>query len=77
MGCWCCGCCGCPPEDEIEGLADGVRGHHRRRAGCASTEPSAAEIADDDELTCKRLAVDFNQTRVGRLRRLIDELNRF
>jgi uncharacterized protein (TIGR00730 family) len=65
-----------PPEAEIEALAAafsdiiGPRGMH-------TMHPSPAEIAEDDEVTCERLAVDFNQTSVGRLRCLIDELNRF
>ncbi|MEK7248441.1 MAG: hypothetical protein AAB092_08220, partial [Chloroflexota bacterium] len=65
-----------PPEIEIEGLATAFSDIIGPR-GMRVTEPSAVEIADDDELACKRLAVDFNQTSVGRLRRLIDELNRF
>jgi hypothetical protein len=65
-----------PPEDEIEKLRaafSDIVGPH----GIGVTQPSEAEIADEDEVSCARLAVDFNQTSVGRLRRLIDELNRF
>lgn len=65
-----------PPEDEIERLGSAFADILGPR-GVTVTEATAAEIADDDELACKRLAVDFNQTSVGRLRRLIDELNRF
>lgn len=65
-----------PPDVEIEGLATGFADIIGSR-GLRVTEASAAEIADDDEVNCQRLAVDFNQTSVGRLRLLIDELNRF
>jgi uncharacterized protein (TIGR00730 family) len=65
-----------PPEDEVEGLASAFSDIIGPR-GVKVTEASAPEIADNDEVDCKRLAVDFNQTSVGRLRRLIDELNRF
>jgi hypothetical protein len=65
-----------PSEGAIEQVAGafsdiiGPRGMH-------ATEPSAAELAENDEAACQRLAVDFNQTSVGRLRRLIDALNAF
>jgi uncharacterized protein (TIGR00730 family) len=65
-----------PPEDEIEKLRLAFSDIIGRK-GMRVVEASAAEIADNDEIDCKRLAVDFNQTSVGRLRRLIDELNRF
>ncbi len=65
-----------PPEDEIEKMAAAFADILGPR-GIVVTEASAAEIADEDEVSCMRLAVDFNQTSVGRLRRLIDELNRF
>jgi hypothetical protein len=45
--------------------------------GMAAAEPSPVEIEDEDELGCERLAVDFNQSSFGRLRRLLDELNRY
>jgi uncharacterized protein (TIGR00730 family) len=65
-----------PPHDEIERLeaafADiiGSRGIHVVPA-------HAHEIEDSDHVHLERLAVDFNQRSAGRLRRLIDELNRF
>ena len=65
-----------PPEDEIEKLEAAFKDIVGAR-GIKVTECSPAEIADQDEVECNRLAVDFNQTSVGRLRRLIDELNRF
>ncbi|HVP04078.1 MAG TPA: LOG family protein [Dehalococcoidia bacterium] len=65
-----------PPEEEIEALrtsfADIIG-----PLGLQATEASVAEIADGDALSCQRLAVDFNQTSVGRLRLLIDALNHF
>jgi uncharacterized protein (TIGR00730 family) len=65
-----------PPEVEIEGLATGFADILGPR-GIRSAQPSEAEVRDDDHLDLARLAVDFNQRSVGRLRRLIDELNRF
>ena len=38
--------------------------------------PSAAEVTDNDALECTRLALEFNQSSFGRLRQLVDELNR-
>ncbi|MDO8614897.1 MAG: LOG family protein [Dehalococcoidia bacterium] len=38
--------------------------------------PSAAEVAGNDALGCVRLALEFNQSSFGRLRQLVDELNR-
>ena len=40
-------------------------------------EPSPQELAEDDALDCKRIALSFNQRDNGRLRQLIDELNKF
>ena len=45
--------------------------------GIRPTEPTAREVSDGDELNLMRLAVNFNQTSFGRLRRLIDALNEF
>lgn len=45
--------------------------------GILPTEASEQEIADNDEPGRARLAVDFNNTSFGRLRRLIDSLNRY
>jgi hypothetical protein len=63
-----------PSEDQIESLAKAFSDIIGPR-GLQAVEPSTAEIAEVDEVDCKRIAVDFNQTSVGRLRRLIDELN--
>ena len=35
------------------------------------------EVAEDDELECRRIALGFNQSNFGRLRQLINELNRY
>jgi len=45
--------------------------------GISPVEASAKEIADADELDCERLALDFNQSRVGCLRQIIDRLNTY
>ena len=65
-----------PPEPEIEGLATAFADIVGPR-GIRAVEPSEHEVSDGDHLDLARLAVDFNQRSVGRLRRLIDELNRF
>jgi hypothetical protein len=40
-------------------------------------EPSAQEVKDEDELDCARISLGVNQRRHGRLRQLVDALNRF
>jgi uncharacterized protein (TIGR00730 family) len=65
-----------PPEDEIERLAHAFADIIGPR-GLRPAEPSSVEVRDNDKLDCDRLAIDFNQTSVGRLRLLIDELNKF
>jgi hypothetical protein len=65
-----------PPEVEIEGLGEAFSDILGPR-GIRASEPSEHEVSDGDHLDLKRLAVDFNQRSVGRLRRLIDELNGF
>ncbi len=63
-----------PSQEDLDGLA-------RSFADILSTpslqivEPSASEVADNDALECRRLALDFNQSSFGRLRQLIDSLN--
>ena len=39
------------------------------------TQPSAAEIEDDDALGCDRISLHFDRRQFGRLRQLIDHLN--
>jgi uncharacterized protein (TIGR00730 family) len=65
-----------PAEEDIERLRTAFADIIGRR-GMGPAEPGDAEIAENDELQCQRLAVDFNQLSFGRLRLLIDELNRF
>ena len=65
-----------PPEDKIAELGRTFKDILGRR-GIRASEPSKVEIDDEDELDCERLAVHFNQSSFGRLRRLIDELNRY
>lgn len=65
-----------PPQEDIERLsasfADIIG-----PPGIQPVEPSAKEMEEHDALECKRLALPFNRTSFGRLRRLIDELNRY
>jgi uncharacterized protein (TIGR00730 family) len=42
-----------------------------------AVEASHWEVVENDALECQRLALDFNRESVGRLRQLIDELNRY
>lgn len=65
-----------PPENELERLREAFADITGPR-GIYETTPSEPEIRDNDEISCQRLAVDFNQKSFGRLRRLIDELNAF
>jgi uncharacterized protein (TIGR00730 family) len=65
-----------PPDKDVQALAAAfadIIGPN----GMNVAEAAEQEIADGDELDCKRLAVDFSQTSLGRLRALINELNRF
>ena len=65
-----------PPPEELEKLelafADILRSPR-----IEPVEASRREIEDADALDLRRLALDFNQSRIGRLRQLIDELNRY
>ena len=65
-----------PPADQLAGLAAAFADILGPR-GIAPVQASATETADNDALECLRLAVDFNRSSFGRLRRLIDELNRY
>lgn len=64
-----------PDPDELEALrhdfAD-VLGP----GGMNVVDPFPEEVADADHLECERLALDFNRRYLGRLRHLIDALNR-
>ncbi len=46
-------------------------------SGIQPAEASPKEVEGNDALGCRRLALDFNQSSFGRLRRLMDELNRY
>jgi uncharacterized protein (TIGR00730 family) len=65
-----------PPEDKVRQLNDAFA-DILGPGGLQPTGPSEIETADEDELDCERLAAHFNQSSFGRLRRLIDELNRY
>lgn len=65
-----------PPEPAIEALGKEFADITGPR-GLRATEASEAELADSDEPSCERIAMDFNQASVGRLRLLVDALNRF
>jgi len=65
-----------PPAEELQKLALAFADILGNR-GCQPAEPSHWEIMDNDAMECQRLAVDFNQSSYGRLRQLIDELNKF
>ena len=65
-----------PPEEDLQSLA-------REFPDILSTpnlqvvEPSSDEVAENDALEYRRIALDFNHQSYGRLRNLIDSLNRF
>ena len=65
-----------PPDDELAALASAFT-DILGAGGIAPAQPSAAELEDDDALECVRLALDFNRSSFGRLRQLIDRLNRY
>ena len=65
-----------PPADEIDRLATAFSDIVGPR-GLKAVPPHEHEVEDDDHVHLSRLAVDFNQQSTGRLRSLIDELNRF
>ena len=64
------------PEEQIEELARTFSDIIGPR-GMKATEATPSEVRDNDALEFKRIALDFNQTSVGRLRRLIDALNAY
>jgi uncharacterized protein (TIGR00730 family) len=65
-----------PPDDILEKLASAYSGI-LRKPRLEPVQPSAQEAADNDALDCVRLALDFRRDDFGRLRLLIDELNRY
>jgi uncharacterized protein (TIGR00730 family) len=65
-----------PPKDELEKLAL-TFADILRSPRMEPVEPSHREVEDGDALELRRLAVDFNQSSLGRLRQLIDTLNQY
>jgi len=65
-----------PPPEVLEKLALAFA-DILRLPRIEPVEASRREIEDADALDLRRLAVDFNQSSIGRLRQLIDELNRY
>ena len=65
-----------PPPEALEKLALSFA-DILRNPTIRPVEPAPQEVADADALPLKRLALDFNQASFGRLRLLIDELNRY
>jgi hypothetical protein len=65
-----------PPERKLAELAVSF-GDILRTPELRPVDPSPQEIADNDALEHKRLALNFRQNDFGRLRQLIDELNAF
>jgi uncharacterized protein (TIGR00730 family) len=65
-----------PPVEKIEEL-EGEFADIIGPRGLEPAEASAKEVEEQDELSCQRLAMDFNQSSFGRLRMLINELNQY
>ncbi len=65
-----------PPPEEIERLS-AAYADIIGPPGIRTAEPSPGEVEDKDALECQRLALSFNQSSFGRLRQLIDDLNRY
>ncbi len=65
-----------PPPQDIEKLTRAFA-DILGPGGIQPVEASPREVEGNDALECLRLALDFNQSSFGRLRRLIDELNRY
>src|SRR2546428_2753803 len=65
-----------PPREGLEKLALSFA-DIMREPGLQPVEASAREIDDGDALELRRLALEFSQTSFGRLRQLIDALNRY
>ncbi|HUF54273.1 MAG TPA: LOG family protein [Dehalococcoidia bacterium] len=63
-----------PPEERIDSMQEAFA-DILGPAGIEPAEPTPREVADGDELACKRLAVDFRQNNFGRLRQLLNALN--
>jgi uncharacterized protein (TIGR00730 family) len=64
------------PTDEELARLDSDFADIRTRGRIEAVEPLPAEVADDDHLELPRLALHFDRMRHGRLRAMIDALNR-
>ena len=65
-----------PPAEDLEKMALAFA-DILRSPSITPVPASPQEVADSDSLACQRLDLDFTQGSFGRLRQLIDELNRF
>ncbi len=65
-----------PPAEDLERLSAAYAGI-LRTPGLRPVGPTPQETEDNDALNCARIALDFNQVNYGRLRLLIDDLNRW
>jgi uncharacterized protein (TIGR00730 family) len=65
-----------PPTEHLEKLALAFS-DILRSPTIEPVEASRREVEDGDSLDLRRLALDFNQNSLGRLRQLIDELNKY
>jgi uncharacterized protein (TIGR00730 family) len=65
-----------PPEEELARLA-ATYTSILRSPTLRPVDPSSQEIADSDTLDCQRIELDFRRDDFGRLRLLIDDLNKY
>jgi uncharacterized protein (TIGR00730 family) len=65
-----------PSQGDLDRLARDFPDVLGERGLCV-VEPSPEEVAEKDALDCGRILVGFNQRGHGRLRQLVDALNRF
>lgn len=65
-----------PAVEELAGLAESFA-DILRTPELKKVKPTPREVEDNDVLHLRRLSLDFNQSNFGRLRQLIDEINRF
>jgi uncharacterized protein (TIGR00730 family) len=65
-----------PPVEELDRLANIYTGI-LRTPRLLAVEPTEQEVADNDALDCKRILLDFRRDDFGRLRLLIDDLNKY
>jgi uncharacterized protein (TIGR00730 family) len=65
-----------PPPEALHELASTYSDILRKRT-LEAVEPTPQEVADNDALDQRRILLDFRRNNFGRLRLLIDELNRY